>query len=258
MKTHIKNFNKYKELFIELIRQDIKLKYRNSFFGILWSMLNPLLVMIVLTIVFSTVFKVDIEYFSIYVLIGRIIYVFFAEATTFAMESIASNGSLIKKIYVPKYFFPLSKVFSTFITTAVTMIPLFIMVAFSGIPFHWSNFFIVLPLIYLLFVSIGAGLLLSAACVFFKDIRHFYSVLLLVVMYLTPIFYPASIIPNKYLVFIYANPLYYIVEMFRDVVMYGVLPSIIDNVILIFYSAFLVIIGLYTFKKVQDKFIYYI
>jgi len=258
MNRYVSNFYKYKDLFIELVKKDIKLKYRNSVLGILWSMLNPLLMMIVLSIVFSALFKNDIPHFAVYVLIGRIIYQFFSEATNFAMDSIYANGQLIKKIYVPKYFFPLSRVCSSFVTTIIALIPLALVMIATGVPFRWTNLLIIFPLFYLIVISAGIGLLLASINVFFKDMKHFYSIVLLVVMYLTPIFYPASIIPEKYMPLVMLNPLYTIVDMTRDVMMYGVTPDLSSHLLAIVYMVLYSILGLSVFYKTQDRFIYHL
>lgn len=258
MKSYIQNLMKYKDLFIELVKKDIKLKYRNSALGVLWSMLNPLLMMIVLSIVFMTLFRNNIPNFPVYVLIGRILYQFFSEATSFAMDSIYVNGQLIRKVYVPKYFFPLSRVLSSFVTAIIALVPLVLMMVVTGLPFRWINLLFIVPLFYLLVISAGIGLLLSSVNVFFKDLKHMYSIVLLILMYMTPIFYPSSIIPEKYMPIILLNPLYLIVEMFRDVVLYGVMPDPRAHLILIIYMIVYGISGLLVFYKTQDRFIYHL
>lgn len=258
MKQNLLNLLKYRDLFLELVRKDIKLKYRNSILGVFWSMLNPLLMMVVLSIVFMELFRVEIPYFPIYVLIGRILYQFFSESTNFAMDSVHVNAQLIKKVYVPKYFFPLSRVCSSFITTLIALLPLFAMMIATGMSFAWINLLFVLPMFYLLIICLGIGLLLSSINVFFKDVKHFYSVMLLVVMYMTPIFYPVSIIPEQYLVLFWLNPLYPVVEIFRDVVMYQAMPDPIMHLLSVAYAVVYLIIGLFVFYKFQDRFIYYL
>lgn len=258
MKQNLLNLLKYRDLFLELVRKDIKLKYRNSILGVFWSMLNPLLMMVVLSIVFMELFRVEIPYFPIYVLIGRILYQFFSESTNFAMDSVHVNAQLIKKVYVPKYFFPLSRVCSSFITTLIALLPLFAMMIATGMSFAWINLLFVLPMFYLLIICLGIGLLLSSINVFFKDVKHFYSVMLLVVMYMTPIFYPVSIIPEQYLVLFWLNPLYPVVEIFRDVVMYQAMPDPIMHLLSVAYAVVYLIIGLFVFYKIQDRFIYYL
>lgn len=258
MHIYFQNLLKYKDLFLELVIKDIKLKYRNSILGVFWSMLNPLLMMVVLSIVFMALFRNDIPNFPLYVLIGRILYHFFSESTGFAMDSINTNSQLIRKVYVPKYYFPLSRICSSFITSIVGFIPIILVMAILGIPFRWINLLFFIPLIYLLGISAGIGLLLSAVNVFFQDVKHFYSIVLLVLMYMTPIFYPVSIIPDKYMPIIMLNPLYSVVEIFRDIVMYGVISDPLLHLLSIFYMLFYGILGLLVFYKTQDRFIYHL
>jgi len=258
MNVYIENMMKYKDLFFELVKKDVALKYRQSALGVLWSMVNPLLMMAVLSIVFMALFQSQIPHFPVYVLIGRIVYQFFSESTNFAMDSIYANGQLIRKVYVPKYFFPLSRICSSFVTTILSLVPLVLMMVILGIPFRWMNLLFVMPLFYLLVISAGIGLLLSSVNVFFKDMKHFYSILLLIVMYMTPIFYPASIIPQQYMPIILLNPLFPIVEMFRDVVMAGVFPDPTLHLLSILYMVVYGGVGLFVFYRTQDRFIYHL
>ncbi|WP_145028176.1 ABC transporter permease [Paenibacillus sp. Y412MC10] len=258
MSSKFKNFVRYQDLFIELIRKDIRIKYRNSVLGIFWSMLNPLLMMIVLTVIFSNVFQQHIEHFPVYVLTGRLIYQFFSESTNFAMDSINNNGQLIRKVYVPKYLFPISRICSSFITTFISLIPLALVMAVTGVGFHWTNILVIIPLVCLLITSIGVGLLLSTITVFFRDIKHLYSIVLTVVMYMTPIFYPISIIPVQYKIIFELNPLFGIVDIFRSVVIQGEVPMIWTVTITIIYSLIIFGVGFLMFYKKQDKFIYYL
>ncbi|WP_274654039.1 ABC transporter permease [Paenibacillus humicola] len=256
MKQHVYNLLKYKDLFIELVRKDVKLKYRNSSIGMLWSMLQPLLVMGVLTIVFSSLFKNNIQNFPVYALTGRIIYSFFSEGTHFALDSIPSNSQLIRKVYVPKYFFPISKICSSFITNFLAVVPLILVMFITGMHLSFDDLLIFIPLILLFFITIGAGLVLSTLSVFFRDIKHLYSVLLMLVMYTTPIFYPIGIIPDKYLILIEFNPLFSILRMFREILIQDNLPSGHDIVVSFSYACFLIIVGLSVFYKNQDRFIF--
>lgn len=258
MRTYFSNFYKFKDLMIELIRKDIKLKYRNSFLGLLWSVLNPLLFMLVLTVIFSELFSSSIEHFAIYVLTGRLLYSCFSETTNSAMQSIVFNAALIKKIYVPKYFFPLSKVFSSFINSLLAMISILPVMLLSGLQLSWINLTVIFPLVYLLLFCIGISLILSTIYVFFRDMQHIYSLALLIVMYTSAIFYPADIIPERFMPIIQLNPIFTLIEMFRDALIYHTLPSIGTHLFSLVYAVILIFIGLFFFYKKQDKFIFYL
>lgn len=258
MKQNIRNFIKYKDLLVELIIKDIKLKYKNSILGVLWSMLDPLLTMIVLTVVFGAIFTKDIPNFPVYVLIGRIVYSFFQQATNASMDAIIANKQLIKKIYVPKYFFPLAKVCSTFITFLISFIPLLGVMLVTGMKFYITNLLIIFPLIYLLGISLGIGLFLCTIRVFFGDIKHLYSVFLIMLMYMTPIFYPVDIVKEEFLGIIILNPLWTLLNMFRDVLMYNTIPSMQSHLISISFMLVSLIGGFIAFYKGQDKFIFHV
>jgi ABC-2 type transport system permease protein len=255
---YIKNFMKYKGLLYELVMRDIKIKYRRSFLGILWSLLNPLLMMIVITIVFSNLFKFKIQNFAVYLLTGQIIFTFFSEATSTAMSSILSNGSLIKKIYIPKYIFPVSRGLSSFVNLLFSLIAIVIMLIVTKQKISWTIILFPLPLIYLLIFAIGIGLILSAFAVFFRDLLHLYGVMLIVWNYMTPIIYPEDIVPLKYKFIFIVNPLYYIIKYFREVVLYSQIPSLKLNVICLGLSLFTLFIGMIVFYRKQDEFILYI
>lgn len=258
MKQKIQNFMKYKDLLVELVKNDLKVKYKNSYLGVLWSLINPLMMMIVLTIVFSAVFRHNIDNFPLYVLTGRLIYSFFSESTSFAMDSILSNGQLIKKVYLPKYLFPISRIVSSYITSIVAIIPIFLVMLITGVPFRWTMLQLIIPLLLLLAISLGIGLILSTIAVFFNDIKHLYSVILMILMYMTPIFYPAEIIPEKYRIIVELNPIYSILNMFRDSVQYQRLISIEDFLFSLFYAVIYLIGGLFIFYKKQDRFIFHL
>lgn len=258
MKDNVYNLIKYKDLFLELVKKDINLKYRNSYLGVLWSLLNPLLMMVVLTIIFSEVFKSRIENFPVYVLTGRMLYSFFSESTNFAMNSIINNSQLIKKIYVPKYFFPLSRVCSSFITSTISLIPIFLVMIFTDVKFSYYNLLIFIPLLLLLVISMGAGLILSTVFVFFRDMGHLYSVVLMILMYMTPIFYPSSIVPEKFHWLLELNPLFPLLQMFRDLLLFGHMFSWSEFLISTLYALVYFSVGIYVFYKRQDRFIFHI
>lgn len=252
----IKTFNQYKELLWEFAKRDIKLKYRNSALGILWSMINPLLTMIVLTFIFSNIFKNSIPNFPVYCLSGRLLYDFFSQCTNQCMTSITSKSALIKKIYVPKYIYPLSRVVSSFIIFLISLIPLIIIMIMTGISLNKMNLLIVYPLVNLLCIGTGIGLILATINVFFRDMQHLYSVVLLIIMYMSAIFYSADIIDPKYMFIMRLNPIFCVISVFRDCILYGQITSRANWVLLPIYSVLSLVIGIFIFYKKQDKFIF--
>ncbi|MDP4086250.1 MAG: ABC transporter permease [Bacillota bacterium] len=256
--SYLKNFLKFKGLLIQLVSRDIKVKYKRSILGLFWSLLSPLLLMIVLSLVFSELFKFDIENYAAYLICGQILFTFFSEATSLAMTSIVTSGQLVKKVYIPKYIFPLSKVMYSFVNLGFSLIALVLVFIFSDIHMKINALFGIFSLIYLFIFCLGLGLILSSLSVFFRDIMHLYSVLITAWMYITPIFYPIDIIPQKYILIIYSNPLFYFITYFRETVLYGNLPNLELNSICLSISFTAFIIGLFIFYKQQDKFVLHI
>lgn len=252
---YFNNFWKYKELLGQFVIRDIKIKYRRSVLGYLWSLLNPLLMMIVLTAVFSNFFKFDIPNFPVYLLSGQILFGFFSEGSTIAMNSISDNGALIRKVYIPKYMFPLSRVTSSFVTLLFSLVALIVVMLATGSSFTVVSLLFPLPLIYVYIFTVGIGLIMATLAVFFRDMTYLYTVLLSAWMYLTPIIYPIQMVPDFVRNIIAYNPLYYYIELFREIIMYNVVPSLELNLICIGCSIASLSLGLFVFYKNQHKFV---
>ena len=216
------------------------------------------MMMTVLTIVFSTLFRFDIPNYPVYLLSGQLIYSFFSEATNMSMSSIINSASLIKKVYIPKYIFPVSRVLSSFVTLLLSLLAMVIVMVVTKVKFNWVILFFPIPLIYILVFSIGMGLLLSVLAVYFRDVIHLYSVLLSAWMYLTPIMYPINMVPDYVKRFIFWNPMYYFVEIFRQIVLYGEWPSLEMHLICLGFALLALVTGLFVFYKNQKNFILHV
>lgn len=249
---------KYQTLLKELVVRDIKVRYRKSFLGLLWTVLNPLLMMVVITIVFSTLFKQNIENFPIYFLSGSLIFSFNSESTTNALYSIIGNAALIKKVYIPKYLFPISKVLSGLVNLGFSLIAMFLVMVLLRVPFHPTLFLLPIPIFCVLLFSSGLGLLLAAVSAQFRDIAHFYGVFILAWTYFTPVFYPVSILPENVLAIMKFNPMYHFINYIRALVMDGMFPSLRANLICFLFGAIMFVIGLVVFYKKQDNFVLYV
>ncbi len=255
----LKGLYKFRYLVKQLVIKDIKLKYRRSFLGYVWSVLNPLMIMMVMYFVFSHMFRFNIENFPAYLIIGQTLFNFMNESTNQAIFSITGNGPLLKKVYVPKYVFTLSKVTSSLVNLLFSMGAMLIVFIVTKVRFSWYMLFIPVTLIELYIFCLGLGLFLAQASVFFRDVQYIYSVLITAWMYLTPIFYPIEQLPDwvRQVIKIF-NPMYHYINQFRQVVMYQCMPHW-QSVAYGFVLGILVLgIGTLSFLRNQDKFILYI
>ena len=239
----------------ELVARDVKIKYRKSVLGVLWTLLNPLLMMVILYIVFSNLFKFDIENYSLYLLSGQILFNFYNESTSGAMTSILGNAALIKKVYIPKYLFVLSRIASSSINILSSFCALILVMLFTRTELHFTMFLVVIPLGYLIVFSLGIGLILAALAVKFRDVIHLYTVFLTALMYLTPIIYPISMLPDWVRMIVNLNPLTGILNIFRDVMIYNTVPTIGEFLISFVVVTVTLVFGLWIFYKQQDEFI---
>lgn len=257
-KEQIDTFKRYRFLLKELVKKGIKLKYRRSYLGILWTLLEPLLTTCVLSLVFGKFFKKGDQSFPVYILTGRLLYTCFSTGTKNAMKSIRQHAGMIKKVYVPKYIYPLSGVLFNFVIFAISLIVLVgAMFVFKVKPTLWI-FTAIIPLIMLFLLTFGAGMILSTMSVFFRDLEYLWDVALMLIMYTCAIFYdPDKLGANQWIFKL--NPLYAIIKDFRCSV-YGenmfaspawvIMPAAI--------SVLSVIVGVLMFKKHQDNFILHI
>lgn len=258
IRQQIEVFGRYKSLLNQLVIRDIKVRYRRSFLGLIWTILNPLLMMIVISTVFSNIFKMSIDNFPVYVLIGNIVFSFNSDATSQALYSILGNGSLIRKVYIPKYLFPLSKVISCSVNLGFSFISLIIVMIITGAPFHMTIITAWIPFIYIFIFSLGLSLILSSINVYFRDVGHLYGVILTAWVYITPIFYSADIIPEDIRQVINFNPMYHYITFFRQIIMEGTFPSMQANIICFLIAINTLILGGFVFWKLQDRFILHI
>lgn len=249
----------YKDLVKQLVTKDIKLKYRRSFLGYLWSILNPLLIMAVMVIVFSQIFRFEVEHYPVYLIIGQTLFNFMSEATGQAIYSILGNAPLLKKVYVPKYIFTLSKVTSSLVNLLFSLGAMLIVFIVSRIQFSFYMLLIPLILLELYVFCLGLGMFLAQAAVFFRDIQYIYNVFITVWMYLTPIFYPISILPdNVRSLVVNLNPMYFYIEQFRTIVLEQRLPEMHLVAGGCVAATIALVLGIWSFLKSQDKFILYI
>lgn len=248
-------FLRYKFLIRQLVARDFKTKYKRSMLGILWSFLNPILTMAVQYVVFSTLFRSDIPNFALYLLTGIVCFNFFSEAVSMALTSIVGNAGLITKVYVPKYIYPLSRVLSSCVNLLLSLIPLFAVMLLTGAPVRPALLLLPFGLGCLFLFTLGIGLLLATAMVFFRDTQFLWGVVSMLWMYLTPIIYPENIIPQQFMTLYKCNPLYHIIRFIRIILMDGISPEPKAYGLCLIACIIPLIIGALVFKKEQDKFV---
>ena len=252
-------FLRYKDLLKQLVLRDIKLKYRRSILGYLWSVLNPLMIMIVMSVVFSTMFKRNIENFPVYLFTGQIMFNFMNQSTHQALSSIDGNAALLKKAYVPKYIFTFSKITSGLVDFFFSIGALIIVMIATKSHFSWYNLLTPLVAIQLYIFCLGLGLFLAQANVFFRDIQYIYGAVTTAWLYMTPIFYPIdSLSLEMQWIIKHLNPMYFYIGQFRDVMYYGRMPGKLIVIAGCVTSILMLMIGIISFLKNQDKFILYI
>lgn len=241
-----------------LVSRDFKLKYRRSVLGVAWSVLNPLMMMLVLTAVFSTFFRFDIENYPVYLILGNTLFAFITGSSAAAMTSIMGSASLIEKVKVEKIVFPLEKILFELINFSISLIAVAIVMFFLQVQITWNILLLPVLLVYATVFSLGLGLLLSALAVFFRDLIHIWGIITTAWTYVTPLFYPVSILPEWMMTFEYLNPMYYFVNYFREIALWGTTPGITENLICLGFALVMLGIGLLVFRKLQSKFIFYI
>ena len=261
------NVKKYRFLLSQLVIRDFKIKYKRSVLGVLWSILYPLLMMMVMAIVFSNMFRFNMEgvNYLVYLMSGLVIFNYFNEATNSALISITSNASLINKVYIPKYIFPIAKCLFVAINFVLSLLPLFLIVIFSGNATEGTKcyiniYYLLLPFIYvcMFMFTVGVGYILSTIAVFLRDMIYIWGIFLTILNYFTPIFYSITILPKGLQSIFELNPLYQFINASRDIILFSKMPSWENLVLCFVYGVVFMVIGLFVFKKKQNKFIYYL
>lgn len=242
----------------QLVSRDFKTKYKRSVLGACWSFLNPLLTMAVQYVVFSTIFRSNIDNYPVYLLSASILFNFFTESVGGGLLSIVGNASLIKKVYVPKYIYPVTKVLSTLINLLISMFPLLVVVIITGE--HINSAYLLIPfvVICLFFFCVGMSLILSSFMVYFRDVQFLWGIVSLLWMYATPMFYPENIIPEKFEFILDWNPMYHYISFFRNVLLNYSSPQISEYFYCIAFSTLFCVVGALIFNRTQKNFVLYL
>lgn len=253
----IKLIQKYQFLFEELVKRDFKKKYKRTVLGMAWSVLSPMLQLLVMRIVFTQFFGRGMEHYTTYLFSGNIIYSYYRESTNAGMNSLMSNAGIISKVNVPKYMFLLSKNVSSIINFGLTLIVYIIFAAIDGVTFGPHFIMLIYPILCLIVFNCGVGLVLSALYVFFRDINYIYEIFTLLLMYMSAIFYTVDGYPPILQRLFLCNPLYCYIKYFRVIVLDGDIPSVQFHLLCAFYAVIMMLIGAFFYKKYNHKFLYY-
>jgi ABC-type polysaccharide/polyol phosphate export permease len=248
----------YRELIWALALKELKIRYKRSFLGFMWALLNPAFMMLVLTLVFSTIMRFPIPHYAIFLLSVLLPWTFFSQTLSYAVEAIVTNGDLIKKVAVPKLVFPMAAVVSNMINLLLSLIPLMILVPLMHHPFYWTWLYLPVPVLALVIFTTGLTFLFAAANVYYRDVAHILQVVLSAWFYVTPIIYSIDMMPAHFKWIFKLNPIIYVINGFRLSVYYGQLPKY-PSIIASFVCAFVsLIVGFSLFKKYQETFVYYV
>ena len=258
VKRYLETAARYRFLLSQLVSRDFKTRYKRSVLGVLWSMLNPLLTMSVQYLVFSNLFKWDVDNYAVYLLIGTVTFNFFSEASQAALSSITGSASLITKVYIPTYVFPVAKVLSSCINLCFSTLALYLIIFLQGMSLIVYHLLIPVLYVALILFACGMGLILSALMVYFRDTQFLYGVVIVLWMYLTPLFYPIDIIPENMMGIYSLNPMYQYVTFFRTLVLDAAMPSLTQFAWCFGYAFLFMGIGFVVFRKLKRNFILYI
>lgn len=253
----IQKLKKYQFLFEELVKRDFKKKYKRTVLGMAWSVLSPLLSLLVMRLVFTQFFGRNTPHYTIYLFCGNLVFSYFNESTTQGMSSLMDNASIFTKVNVPKYLFLMSKNVQTLINFSVTLCVFVLFCVLDGITFTWRWVLLLYPIFMLLFFNIGVGLVLSALFVFFRDIQYLWTVFVQLLMYMSAIFYTidgySPMVQNLFLI----NPVYLFIRYFRKIVIDMAIPSVWFHLLMGGYTVVVLAIGCWMYKKYNHRFLYY-
>ena len=254
----IQKMKKYQFLFEELVKRDFKKKYKRTVLGMAWSVLSPLLSLLVMRLVFTQFFGRNTPHYTIYLFCGNLVFSYFNESTTQRMSSLMANASIFTKVNVPKYLFLMSKNVQTLINFGVTLCVFVLFCILDGITFTWRWVLLLYPIFMLLFFNIGVGLVLSALFVFFRDIQYLWTVFVQLLTYMSAIFYTidgySPMVQNLFLI----NPIYLFIRYFRKIVIDMAIPSVWFHLLMGGYTVVVLALGCWMYKKYNHRFLYYV
>lgn len=258
IKTHILKLKKNQFLFEELVKRDFKKKYARTMLGMLWSILNPLLQLLVMRLVFTHFFGRNTPHYTTYLFSGMVVFSYFSESTNEGMSSLVANSGIFTKINVPKYLFLFSKNVQTLINFVLILAVYFFFCALDHVTFTWKFLMLIYPIVLLVIFNTGTGLVLSAIYVFFRDMHYFWRVFLQLLQYLSAVFYQIDTFPDNIQKLFYINPIYLYIRYFRKIVLYGEIPQLSYHLLMLAEVIIVFGLGSLMYRKYNLKFLYYL
>lgn len=253
-----RKLKKYQFLFEELVKRDFKKKYKRTVLGMAWSILSPLLTLLVMRLVFTQFFGRNMPHYTIYLFCGNLVFSYFSDSTGQGMTSLMSNAGIFTKVNVPKYLFLLSKNVQTLINFGLTLCVFFVFCVLDRITFTWKLVCLIYPICCLVLFNIGVGLILSALFVFFQDIQYLWSVFTQLLMYMSAIFYTIDNYDYTVQCLFLLNPVYLFIRYFRKIVIEATIPTVSFHLLILTDVVIVLGIGCWMYKKYNTKFLYYL
>jgi ABC-type polysaccharide/polyol phosphate export permease len=249
-----KDLYNYRELLNTNVRKEIRGKYKGAWLGIVWSFLNPLLMLLIYAIVFPYILRIEVENYTMYLMVALIPWNFFTTVVQLGAGSIVNNGNILKKVYFPREIIPISVVTSGLINYLITFLIVVIFLLFSGIGISWTLLLFPVIAIIQYILILGLTFALSALTVYIRDLEHFVGVFLLMMFYVTPVIYNPEMLPVKFEWVLKINPMAYIIEAYRDILYYKQLPDMLNLSVIAVMSIAFLIVGFVIFKKLERNF----
>lgn len=254
MKT-IKEIYAYREMIFSLVRKDLRGRYKGSVLGFLWTFINPLLQLVVYTIVFSTIMKNGIEKYYIFLFVALIPWLFFSTSLQGGSSVILSQKDMVKKIYFPRQILPIAFVTSCFVNMILSFVIVFGILIIAGIGINVQAVFYLIPIMIIEYVlALGIAMISSAVTVYFRDLEHILGIVTMAWMYMTPIMYSSDIVPNEYMTLFNLNPMTPVISAYRDVLYYSKIPEMANLTQAFFMGISMLVIGWYIFSKLEKHF----
>ena len=258
MEQLLSEIRRNRELIWALALKELQVRYKRSALGFLWALLHPMLMMIILTLVFSTVMRIPVSQYAVFLLSSLLPWTFFSQSLAYSVESVVGNGDLLKKVYIAKSVFPAAAVLSNMINFFLSLIPFALLLFVLRFPFHWTWLYLPVPVLALVLFSLGCGFFFAMANVFFRDVSHIVQITLSAWFYFSPIIYSLDFVPVRYRLLFRLNPMLYILNGFRLAIYYGQLPSKQSVAMSLACGMVALLIGYQFFRRYQDSFVFYL